>query len=350
MDVDIPKTSSAQQNSGTLSGGGQHAPGAGRTNGGTGGSAGGRSLAGRSRFDAAVVNNGYRWWYIDATSDDGLNGLTIIAFVGSVFSPYYAKARKRGITNPENHCAINVALYGQHRRWAMTERGTSHINRTPSSFTVGSSAMSWENDSLIISIEERCTPLPFALKGRVIFTPDCFYNSPIELDQRAKHFWQAVAPHGHITVEFENPALSWSGRAYHDMNWGHEPLEYGFKTWSWCRAISKTGTKVLYDLLRRDGTSKTFGHLYNDGTIKDVKVPSRKSLSRGYWGMTREVNSEAQPVLLATLEDTPFYTRNHIAMTVEKEQCEAVHESLSLDRFTHPITQMMLPFRMPRAK
>ena len=27
-------------------------------------------------------------WYVDAISDDGRHGLTIIAFIGSVFSPY----------------------------------------------------------------------------------------------------------------------------------------------------------------------------------------------------------------------------------------------------------------------
>ena len=36
-------------------------------------------------------------------------GLTIIAFVGSVFSPYYHWS---GRAEPENHVAINVALYG----------------------------------------------------------------------------------------------------------------------------------------------------------------------------------------------------------------------------------------------
>lgn len=66
--------------------------------------------------------------------------------------------------------------------------------------------------------------------------------------------------------------------------------------------------------------------------------------------MIRDVNSELPPVLLATLEDTPFYTRNHIELTHEGERCEAYHESLSLDRFTHPVVQMMLPFRMPRRK
>ena len=39
------------------------------------------------RFDAPVPPGGYAWWYVDALSDDGRHGLTVIAFVGSVFSP-----------------------------------------------------------------------------------------------------------------------------------------------------------------------------------------------------------------------------------------------------------------------
>ena len=48
----------------------------------------------RSRRD------GYVWWYVDALSDDGRHGLTLIAFIGSVFSPYYALARRRGAGDP----------------------------------------------------------------------------------------------------------------------------------------------------------------------------------------------------------------------------------------------------------
>ncbi len=42
-----------------------------------------------------VARRGYAWWYIDAVSDCGSHALTIIAFVGSVFSPYYAWARRK---------------------------------------------------------------------------------------------------------------------------------------------------------------------------------------------------------------------------------------------------------------
>ena len=47
----------------------------------------------------------------------GVRLLPIIAFIGSVFSPYYAWS---GRTDPYNHCAINLALYGpRSSRWAM---------------------------------------------------------------------------------------------------------------------------------------------------------------------------------------------------------------------------------------
>ena len=32
-------------------------------------------------------HGGYVWWYVDALSDNGDNGITLIAFLGSVFSP-----------------------------------------------------------------------------------------------------------------------------------------------------------------------------------------------------------------------------------------------------------------------
>ena len=65
-------------------------------------------------FDRDVPHDGYAWWYLDAVSDNGEYALTLIAFVGSVFSPYYAWARRRaGVAgaDPNQHCAFNVGLY-----------------------------------------------------------------------------------------------------------------------------------------------------------------------------------------------------------------------------------------------
>jgi carotenoid 1,2-hydratase len=230
----------------------------------------------------------------------------------------------------------------------MTERGASHISREAKKFTIGPSSMTWEDDNLVIEIDERCMPLPFASRGRVRLTPGQCYDVPVAIDAHNKHFWRAVAPQARLTVEFEKPSLSWSGTAYHDMNWGEEPLEKGFKKWTWLRAKTSTGTQVLYDVERRDGSIKSFGSCFNDGLVVERAVPPAHDLRRGFWGMTRTVHSEATPQLISTFEDAPFYTRNHVEMTLDGALCEAFHESLSLDRFTNHVVQMMLPFRMPR--
>jgi carotenoid 1,2-hydratase len=305
----------------------------------------------RPRFDISVPTNGYHWWYIDALSEDGVYGLTIIGFVGSVFSPYYKRARSKGLASPENHCAINMALYGPKKRWAMTERGLGHVSRDIDRFKVGPSSMRWlENGTLAIDIDERCMPLPRRLLGRVLVKPEVLYDVPVALDKDENHFWQAVAPQCRVSVEFDNPKLVWSGSAYHDMNWGSEPVENEFKQWTWLRANTETGTQVLYDVQRRDGSQIAFGRRYFRGAVFNRDMPRSHELKRGFWGMHRAVQSENAPKLISTLEDTPFYTRNHINMNLDGERCEAFHESLSLDRFSNPVVQLMLPFRMPRVR
>src|SRR5579883_2096516 len=81
-----------QPGAGTLPGGGQRASGPGRADGRALGASGGGGDPRGLRFDGPVPDGGYVWWYLDALSDDGVFGLTAIAFLGSVFSPYYAWA------------------------------------------------------------------------------------------------------------------------------------------------------------------------------------------------------------------------------------------------------------------
>jgi carotenoid 1,2-hydratase len=268
--------------------------------------------------------------------------------VGSVFSPYYFKARKSGPTDPMDHCAMNVALYGTHRRWAMTERGQSHVSRDATTFSVGPSSMRWENGTLLIEIDERCSPLPYRLRGQIILRPKHLHAVPVILAESGHHVWQAVAPEARVDALFDTPRIEWSGHAYHDMNWGDEPLERGFRDWTWARAKTQTGTRVIYDAVLRSDDRKAFGIEFSGGKQESCAVPDSHELPRAFWRMKRPVRSETPPRLISSLEDAPFYTRNHIGLELDGTTCEAVHESLSLERFAHPITQRMLPFKMPR--
>jgi carotenoid 1,2-hydratase len=348
MDGDISKAKGANGDPGALSRGRQHPSGSGRADGCTLRHAGDTSLACRPRFDTPVSQNGYRWWYIDALSDDGRNGLVVIGFVGSVFSPYYRWARRKGLGDPEHHCAINIALYGGKRRWAMTERGHAAVKKSADIFRVGPSSMRWSGNELVVEVAETCMPLPFPLHGEIRLKANTIYNHPVALSPDQGHHWQAVAPRARIAVALESPRLTWEGTAYHDMNWGEEPLEDGFREWNWMRAAGSNGVEVIYDATLRDGAAFSFGQRFQDGVVEQRKTPPRHDLRKGFWGMARPVRSEAPPRLIAVLEDAPFYTRSHVGVTLNGAACEAVHESLSLPRFVHPVTQLMLPFRMPR--
>ena len=106
-------------------------------------------------FDRPVPPHGYAWWYVDALSDDGKHGITIIAFIGTVFSPWYAWSRRWGAGDPENHCCMNVALYGAPRRWAMTDRPRKALQRGADFLQIGPSGMEWDGNALTIRISER---------------------------------------------------------------------------------------------------------------------------------------------------------------------------------------------------
>ncbi len=295
-----------------------------------------------------MPDGGYRWWYFDALSADGQHGLSIIAFVGSVFSPYYARARRRGSGNPENHCAVNVALYGLKRRWAMTERGMRDVKRDARQFECGPSALRVDGDVVTITINERCMPVPRAVSGVVKVTLKTCYDQAVALDEKGLHQWRAVAPHARIDVALNAPEQHWQGNAYHDMNWGAEPIENAFKDWTWSRLHDENGAVVFYDARRKDDSRKAFAMGFAGGAVSEVALPPKHALKRGFWGMAQDVRSETTPAIISKLEDAPFYTRNHVRIGHDGRRYDAFQESLSVSKFDTRRVQLMLPFRMPR--
>lgn len=283
-------------------------------------------------------------------SEDGNSGLVIIGFVGSVFSPYYAWARRRENGDPENHCVINVALYGKTaRRWCMTERGRDAMQRSASTFEVGRSRMEWQDGRLVITIDEFASPLPFRITGRVVLTPDSFCDTEFPLDDDALHYWRPVVPRADIEVDLDGPRLSWRGHAYHDMNWGIVPLEDSFTSWTWSRSTDAESPIIYYDVEQRDGPQRGIAvRIDSRGHVDDIQPPCQTLLPPTLWRLSRSARSGSPARHLETFEDAPFYARSLIATRDKGEESICVHESLSLDRFQLLLVQAMLPFRMPR--
>jgi carotenoid 1,2-hydratase len=345
------------EDQGIVSGGRQRSSGGGRADGRGIGEIGSAKSAGGFGFDAPVVPGGYTWWYVDALSDDGAYGLSVIGFIGSVFSPYYTLARHRsarsGMTvNPANHCAINVALYGRGKsRWAMTERGRSALHASEDTFEVGPSAMVWDGHALAITLDEVSVPFPRRIRGTLRLYPTAIMRSEYTLNPVGQHLWRPIAPVSRVEVHLTEPALRWSGHAYLDHNRGSTPIVEGFRNWTWTRAPLSNGAAVFYDGIRRNGEAFNLGLRFDDqGGVTDISPPPFTTLARSKWLIDRAARSEIgySPRIISTMEDTPFYARSVIASRIAGENVEAVHESLSVDRFNRTIVQLMLPFRMPR--
>ncbi|MBS0278784.1 MAG: hypothetical protein JSR81_14275 [Proteobacteria bacterium] len=282
-------------------------------------------------------------------SGDGRHAITLIAFVGSVFSPYYAWS---GRGDPLNHCAVNIALYGAPgARWAMTERSRRAVARSERRLQIGPSSLQWQGGTLKIDIDEIGAPIPRRIRGTIRVTPAAFPERSFILDAAGNHIWQPIAPMARIDVALECPDLSWNGSAYLDSNFGAEPLEAGFESWTWSRAHLAKDAVVLYDATRRDGTQASLALRFApDGTITPKEPPPLAELPMTGWRIRRQTRADdgSSVRIDKTLEDTPFYARSLLQTRLYGEQTQAFHESLSLQRVASPLVRAMLPFRMPR--
>jgi carotenoid 1,2-hydratase len=305
------------------------------------------------RFDAPVVPGGYRWWYVDGISDCGRHAITLIAFIGSVFSPYYATRRRHDPTaDPTEHVSINVALYPAGRRfWAMTERGRTALLRSAQALRIGPSSLEWDGTSLHASIDERMAPWPSRMRGRLVVTPEVMTSHAIALDDADRHRWTPMAPRSRIEVRFEEPSIRFEGHAYADGNVGTEPLEAAFEGWQWSRGRRGPDTLVHYAMQPRHAPPRTLSLCIDTGgRLLDVEPGVRADVAGTLWGIDRHTQADRPngATVLRTLESGPFYARSLIQSTLGGAELVSVHESLSLDRFRSRLVQVLLPVRMPR--
>ena len=300
-------------------------------------------------FDSAVPQDGYHWWYVDGLSDDGTQGIVVIAFIGSVFSPYYFRARQHGQGTPQNYCAINVVHYsptGKH--WAMTERSAGQLTQRRDFLRISDSALEVRGNTLQIDVDERTVPWPRRLRGNISVQARQLNRRQYALDAAGRHQWHPVAPDARLSVDFADPDIRWSGKAYIDSNYGVRPLESDFRSWDWSRFIDEQGTTISYNVVERNNDRRSLCLRTTSRGIASEPVPPVIRIGRSRWGLGIATKSERAVTLGRILEDTPFYTRSLVRVGSNGDYASGMHESLSLERFERPWVRALLPFRMPR--
>ncbi len=295
----------------------------------------------------------------DVQSDGSVQALTLIIFIGSVFSPYYASARRRlgdDGARAQAHCAVNVSLYqrapgdgGFSKLWTMTERGEDALSRDAQHLSIGPSSLQWLADGrLQIDLDEWTVPWPQRVRGRITVRPGALPGWAFALDPEARHQWQPISPASRVEVDLASPRRRWQGDAYLDANHGSRPLARDFLSWQWQRTTRPDGrTTLLYDVVPRDGEREAIAlSIDTDGRLSVQTPPPRQPIPRSGWQVERHSLGLTPPHLLATLESGPFYCRS--LLREGDSGALAMHESLSLQRFDQRWVQALLPFRMPR--
>ncbi|CAN5745514.1 hydroxyneurosporene dehydrogenase [soil metagenome] len=227
-------------------------------------------------FHASKSRKGYEWWYFDALSDDGRDGVVIIFLDNFIFSPRYnapenSKFRIRSLfrnslnnspATDEKVPAVAFVYYrdGKPQYRAINEFsedaffgdtenpecriGNNHFKfeSAPygSGYTIQINAKLRKNRTIEAQFEWLSIESDF-LPGK---------NSDLE----KRHFWNLVAPRsdvsGRITVSGKNgnklDVVHFRGTGYHDHNLDNRWLPSTVEDWQWGRAHFNDSTAVFY--------------------------------------------------------------------------------------------------------
>ncbi len=275
----------------------------------------------------------------------------MIAFIGSVFSPWY---RWSGRRDPENHVCINVATYGPGGRFTMTDRGRSALRASARHLQVGPSSLGWDGGTLMIEVDElSAPPLPGRVRGTIRLTPSAVTDVEMPLTPDGAHVWRPFAPVARIEVDMGTTGWQWSGHGYLDANFGTRALEADFAKWTWGRFPEPGGALCFYDATRRDGSRLSAAARFGaDGSAGTVTPPPEAPLRRSLWGLRRSTRGDpgARPRQVRGLLDAPFYARAMVETEIGGARVVGVHEALDLERFAKPWLKPMIALRVPRRR
>jgi carotenoid 1,2-hydratase len=229
------------------------------------------------RFHDLSTPGAYEWSYFDGLSEDGRWGFVAIWFRGIPMSPYYSAAIDRHRDNPSSiapdpldYVAFNFNLYDRGKRvcYALHERPRAlfETDYETSRVRLGGNVLdaAVEDDGRRIHRLRIDTRLPFQrsrVEGEIVVKSSrqdlgrIVQASPGSYEG---HYWVPAALDGTFAADLRigrwrgSERISFAGRAYHDRNFGTEPLYDLPGDWQWGRLHSGPYAFVYFQVARGD--------------------------------------------------------------------------------------------------
>ncbi len=297
-------------------------------------------------FDEPIPPGGYRWWHVDAESDDGQHGITVAAFLGSSFAVRGTEDDRSG------RGAVLACLRGcGGPRWSMTRRGGDEIMRWPRALVIGLNTVFWSGTALSLGIDDVTAPLPGRIRGVVHVHLAALPDHRIPLDAPGLHRWRPFAPCARVSVAMERPACAWEGVGWADAHEGDVPLDETFLDWSRSRTRPGGTSVVMHELRLRDGgIARAAYRVDAAGGIERCETERAAALPPTRWRLERRVPADTGAArIIATLADTPLYARTLAEAPLHGEQARILHETLSFERLRRGWGRLLLSMRSPPA-
>jgi carotenoid 1,2-hydratase len=290
------------------------------------------------------TSGAYRWFYADVSAGD--YSAVCIFMVGSLFSPRYSVAARRG-GRPLEHCAINFALYhqGRRERWVLSEYRRAEVEGSHA-LRIGRSTLRYlEGGAIRMEVDERTAPWGRRVCASLVLEPLTPSMDELQLVPGLPHYWQALAPRSRAWLKVETEGVEAEGLGYHDTNHGAELLGARLAGWHWTRTHHAQETVVDYHL--PDGVAPLRVRAHADGVECErasVVPPEARPMSLTGWGLRVPSRLHAGNVVLGEprlLESSPFYAR----VEARVHGFDALGEVADFRRFHSPLIRWMAHFR-----
>ena len=230
------------------------------------------------------IPGSYEWWYFDAQSVDDYS-IVIIFYEGNPFSKRYIQGISSKINQrAEYYPAISISVYkkGKPIFYAFEEMlpGVCNFSETEPAGTAGGNRFKGKiSDGKLLYdvILDHKLENGDRVEASLKFTSDVNEISLTgkNMEVSPAHLWNLVQPQAHVTGSislsgYRDETIHFSGKGYHDHNFGTEPMKETFDEWYWGRYHFDEMTLVYYLMNENNNWQKKAWLIDNLGSVVTI--------------------------------------------------------------------------------